>query len=713
MLKEDEISADGLIRSLSINDLPEEILEQIIQNLSPYHDLKAAREVCKQWHRLVEGVMRQMQQSFNKAVREASVVWQPLRQDGGPTIAERYSHCACYTDKSMYVFGGCTSTSTTFNDLWRVDLSSRQWIRPLAMGTYPSPKACASMVVYKDELVLFGGWNHPSPYPLHQAPRFFNELHTYSLVTNRWSHLFPQTSPRPCAGHSACVVQDKMVVFGGCHSPGLGCNDTWVYDFVQKNWEKQNTTLPQPVPRYGQSQLTIDESHILIIGGCGGPNQIFNDLWLLSLTGSMWTWSEVTVNCPANSPSQLWSHPACKVGDCAVVLSRTNKVIKSPSQDERQGPTEHHVPAPQAPVNARSPRVRVERVWIPPREENLPLPDPQGDPSDGVSHDLERNTSDLDLHLNTADPGSPGGPRGCEGNNDWSHSHQGAGSNGSLGVGSKRKLSASVASTYANSQDSSSDEGTGSLRVPLSRNLRHCQSKTTSRFAFTGSSSLSDNPTPGTSSQHDNDQVPSSHRGHTHSPTTETSRQQVRRFCGLSLDSSPSSSGLPGIRPGLPSVRPNAMKNRSKQLDALRRHADRIKQHLASASDQGRSRDMGLDALNQHVPHNLGRAAFGRREVSPPSPVTKDPKSPMFVHVLDLSRVVCHGEATWQQTNERILCHAPEETVFYSLAAGRGELLMFGGIQKDLSSMQIGADIDSHVVSNDLYVISMPKPSIT
>lgn len=25
------------------------------------------------------------------------------------------------------------------------------------------------MVVYKDSLVLFGGWSHPTPYPLHQV----------------------------------------------------------------------------------------------------------------------------------------------------------------------------------------------------------------------------------------------------------------------------------------------------------------------------------------------------------------------------------------------------------------------------------------------------------------------------------------------------------------------------------------------------------------
>jgi F-box protein 42 len=77
--------------------------------------------------------------------------------------------CVEFADNSMYIFGGCTSTSSTFNDLWKLDLTRRKWVRPLTMGTYPTPKACASMVCFKGKLILFGGWSFPSPYPLHQV----------------------------------------------------------------------------------------------------------------------------------------------------------------------------------------------------------------------------------------------------------------------------------------------------------------------------------------------------------------------------------------------------------------------------------------------------------------------------------------------------------------------------------------------------------------
>lgn len=86
-----------------------------------------------------------------------------------PTIAKRHSHSACTYENSMYVFGGCTATCTTFNDLWRLDLDTRKWIRLITMGTYPSPKACATMLYYKKSFILFGGWSHPALYSVHQV----------------------------------------------------------------------------------------------------------------------------------------------------------------------------------------------------------------------------------------------------------------------------------------------------------------------------------------------------------------------------------------------------------------------------------------------------------------------------------------------------------------------------------------------------------------
>ena len=40
---------------LDMQNLPEEIIEHILRQLSPYRDFKNATLVCRQWHRLIQG----------------------------------------------------------------------------------------------------------------------------------------------------------------------------------------------------------------------------------------------------------------------------------------------------------------------------------------------------------------------------------------------------------------------------------------------------------------------------------------------------------------------------------------------------------------------------------------------------------------------------------------------------------------------------------
>uniref|UniRef100_F6YWZ1 F-box protein 42 n=1 Tax=Xenopus tropicalis TaxID=8364 RepID=F6YWZ1_XENTR len=294
-------------------EMPEEVLEYILSFLSPYQEHKTAALVCKKWYRLIKG--------------------------------------ACYYDanQSMYVFGGCTQSScnAAFNDLWRLDLNSKEWIRPLASGSYPSPKAGATLVVYKELLVLFGGWTRPSPYPLHQPERFFDEIHTYSPSKNWWNCIVTTHGPPPMAGHSSCVIGDKMIVFGGSLGSRQMSNDVWVLDLEQWSWSKPTITGSCPHPRGGQSQIVIDTETILILGGCGGPNALFKDAWLLHMHECPWTWQQLKVENEEHGAPELWCHPACRVGQCVVVFSQapSGRAPLSPSLNSRPSPISATPPA--------------------------------------------------------------------------------------------------------------------------------------------------------------------------------------------------------------------------------------------------------------------------------------------------------------------------------------------------------------------------------
>ncbi|XP_024884293.1 F-box only protein 42-like [Temnothorax curvispinosus] len=312
-----------------INDLPDELLEYILSLIPPYRDLQECRLVCKRWYRATKNVIEHNEAHFQKSVAFGSLLWNSLpSMHWISTIGKRHSHSACIYDNSMYVFGGCTATWTTFNDLWQLDLGTRTWVRPITMGNYPSPKACATMLYYKKSLILFGGWSHPSPYPLHQQWKLFNELHVYSIKSNKWTAINTLETPPPTSAHSATIHRNLMVVFGGVCNGYNSSNDVWCLNLDSYTWHKQSTSNLKPQPRYGQSQIELGEKHLLVLGGCTGPNAAMNDAWLLTMEGVSWTWRKINMHNTEWAPTHIWCHQACKVGNYIIVLSKNRRQTK-------------------------------------------------------------------------------------------------------------------------------------------------------------------------------------------------------------------------------------------------------------------------------------------------------------------------------------------------------------------------------------------------
>merc|ERR1712020_547428 len=59
----------------------------------------------------------------------------------------------------------------------------------------------------------------------------------------------------------------------------------------------------------------------------------------------------------------------------------------------------------------------------------------------------------------------------------------------------------------------------------------------------------------------------------------------------------------------------------------------------------------------------------------------------LTMHVLDISKAISDHVVTWKDVRTNSSIDAPEETILYSLVKGKSELVMFGGIQKDVSSL--------------------------
>lgn len=82
----------------------------------------------------------------------------------------------------------------------------------------------------------------------------------------------------------------------------------------------------------------------------------------------------------------------------------------------------------------------------------------------------------------------------------------------------------------------------------------------------------------------------------------------------------------------------------------------------------------------------------------------------LSMYVLDLSQAIDQHVVTWLQVKSNASLQAPEETILYSLTRGRSELIMFGGIQKDVSAMMTRSQTASSndFVSNSSYFLEIP-----
>lgn len=630
-----------------IHDLPEEVFEFILSFLSPYNDLKNCMLVCRSWNKSVRRAVKRMQHEFIKAVSEMHIDWYHLTPDPGPTITKRYSHSACCQGTSMYVFGGCTSTSTTFNDLWRLDLASRRWIRPLSMGTYPSPKACATMVSYRDMLILFGGWTHPSPYPLHQAWRIFNQLHVYNPEENRWNQIIILDNPPPMAGHSATIHGDKMVVFGGLQKqsngrPFASSNDVWVLNLTTMTWKKQQTGDVMPSARYGQSQLAFDDTHALVIGGCGGPNMLYSDVWLLSMdfdSDGAWQWKELQIKKQENAAPYLLCHPACKVGDKMVILSRRvpSKVAITVYGGQLLRPT-------------------AIRTWTPPHETSI----------DSDHSKLQKNRNGTDTCVN--------GKRGTLRKPQQLHT---------LSVCESRvEVSANednipFAPTKYLKMESDAEAADDKIFLDIS-----ASNMSASNSGGGEHSTFRDISEPSTSSAGMSGAVRCN--ADKESPSELPEQHRVQRNTHH------------------PSIRPNPMKNRQRQLEGLQRMEDRIRAWSQKSNNENKQ-GSGPPVAENSVAESCS---------APNSSRLGPTRNPLTMYIADLSQVLADGTISWLPQHCQDVTRGPEEAILYSLVEGRGELIMFGGIHKDLGMSNTAPYPRNNVpetVSNTVHFITAQK----
>ena len=80
----------------------------------------------------------------------------------------------------------------------------------------------------------------------------------------------------------------------------------------------------------------------------------------------------------------------------------------------------------------------------------------------------------------------------------------------------------------------------------------------------------------------------------------------------------------------------------------------------------------------------------------------------MSMFVLDISKAISDNSVEWLQFFSNNSLETPEVAILYSLVEGRGELIMFGGLQKDVGATR-SQSTENDSVTNALYFLTPPR----
>jgi len=145
-----------------------------------------------------------------------------------------------------------------FNDVFVLDVDDNTWKKPRCRGTPPDPRYGHSASLVENRIVYFGG----------KGPKtHFRDLHALDISTMTW-YQGPASCGAPIArhGHSSTLYDGRLFAFGGVCENYLYFDGIQSLDLSSMAWKDLPTTGPKPTARMGHSAILVDK-HLLIFGG--------------------------------------------------------------------------------------------------------------------------------------------------------------------------------------------------------------------------------------------------------------------------------------------------------------------------------------------------------------------------------------------------------------------------------------------------------------
>lgn len=227
--------------------------------------------------------------------------WQRVT-GAGDVPSGRTTPSVAAVDGYVYLFGGLRDdfaafTNDFFNDLYRFDPQTQQWVELAPAGTLPPARTFASTAVHDDLglMLVFGGSVFD---PSFQTFQVFDDLWSYSPEANVWDQVVA-TNQGPSARSGAVMWfdDDEVYVFGGITQFFEFRNDLWSYDFETNTWTEliaQGAAGSPPGRHVMATGSETEHGQFTIYGGEALDFSTFEfvmleDVWQLDIDTLQWT----------------------------------------------------------------------------------------------------------------------------------------------------------------------------------------------------------------------------------------------------------------------------------------------------------------------------------------------------------------------------------------------------------------------------------------
>ncbi|KAG6550536.1 hypothetical protein Mapa_007905 [Marchantia paleacea] len=224
----------------------------------------------------------------------------------------RAFHVCVAIDCHLFIFGGRCGRKR-LGDFWMLDTDTWQWAELSGYGELPPPREfAAGASVGNGKIVIYGGWD---------GTKWLSDVYVLDTISLEWRQLiFQGPVPPPRCGHTATMVEKRMLIFGGRGAGGPIMGDLWalkgLFDEEREPpaWTQLKIPGSSPAARCGHS-TTAGGPQLLIFGGHGTGGWLtrydvyHNDCVILDRATVQWKKLPVT-----NEPPPRAYHSMSRIG---------------------------------------------------------------------------------------------------------------------------------------------------------------------------------------------------------------------------------------------------------------------------------------------------------------------------------------------------------------------------------------------------------------